>query len=188
MPTGWRSPPRERTRRMPKPTRSTAGWPPGAMRSPPIAPNCCAPGSPIWSSPPRGHDGDRERCASRFTLPRDLPDGPRDTHVPRLSAHDRRDPRLVRGERGREARHPRPPRRAPSHHGSARMNRARWLGLALVLSLLAGCGGAGDWAKAGGDEAAASREYEDCRALAGGAVQTDADIDQDILATRQSDW
>ena len=68
------------------------------------------------------------------------------------------------------------------------MNRARWLGPALVLSLLAGCGGAGDWAKAGGDEAAASREYEDCRALAGGAVQTDADIDQDILATRQSDW
>jgi len=68
------------------------------------------------------------------------------------------------------------------------MNRARWLGLALVLSLLAGCGGAGDWAKAGGDEAAASREYEDCRVLAGGAVQTDADIDQDILATRQTDW
>jgi hypothetical protein len=68
------------------------------------------------------------------------------------------------------------------------MNRAARLGAALILSLLAGCGGAGDWAKAGGDEAAASREYEDCRALAGGAVQTDADIDQDILATRQSDW
>ena len=68
------------------------------------------------------------------------------------------------------------------------MNRAARLGAALILSLLAGCGGGGDWTKAGGDEAAASREYEDCRALAGGAVQTDADIDQDILATRQSDW
>ena len=68
------------------------------------------------------------------------------------------------------------------------MNRAARLGAALILSLLAGCAGAGDWAKAGGDEAAAAREYADCRALAGGAVQTDADIDQDILATRQSDW
>ena len=67
------------------------------------------------------------------------------------------------------------------------MKTARLL-LLLFLLPLAACGGAGDWAKAGGDEAAASREYEDCRALAGGAVQTDADIDQDILATRQSDW
>src|SRR5947209_2563578 len=61
--------------------------------------------------------------------------------------------------------------------------------LLLLFSLpLAACGGAGDWTKAGGDEAAAAREYADCRALAGGAVQTDAAIDQDILATRQSDW
>ena len=68
------------------------------------------------------------------------------------------------------------------------MNRAARLAAALILSLLAGCGGAGDWTKAGGDEAAAAHEYADCRALAGGAVRTDADIDQDILATRQSDW
>jgi len=68
------------------------------------------------------------------------------------------------------------------------MNTIRRLGAVLLLSLLAGCGGAGDWTKAGGDEGAAAREYEECRALAGGAVRTDADIDQDILATRQSDW
>src|SRR3954451_10015325 len=67
------------------------------------------------------------------------------------------------------------------------MKTARLL-LLLFLFPLAACGGAGDWAKAGGDEAAAAREYADCRALAGGAVKTDADIDQDILATRQSDW
>ena len=58
---------------------------------------------------------------------------------------------------------------------------------ALVL-LLAGCGGAGDWAKSGADENAATAAYQDCRALAGDAVRTDADIDQDILATRQGDW
>jgi hypothetical protein len=68
------------------------------------------------------------------------------------------------------------------------MNRARRLGAVLLLSLLASCGGAGDWTKAGGDEAAAAHEYADCRALAGDAVRIDADIDQDILATRQSDW
>jgi len=68
------------------------------------------------------------------------------------------------------------------------MNRIRWLGAVLVLSLLAGCSGSRDWTKTGGDEGSAAREYEDCRALAGDAVRTDADIDQDILATRQSDW
>src|SRR5260370_7733374 len=58
---------------------------------------------------------------------------------------------------------------------------------ALVL-LLAGCGGAGDWARPGADEGAATAAYQDCRALAGDAVRTDAAIDQDILATRQGDW
>jgi hypothetical protein len=66
------------------------------------------------------------------------------------------------------------------------MNTAGRLGAALLLPLLAGCGG-GAWTKTGSDEAGAAREYADCRAIAGGAVQTDADIDQDILATRQSD-
>jgi hypothetical protein len=68
------------------------------------------------------------------------------------------------------------------------VNHTRRLGAALLLALFAGCVGSGDWTKTGGDEASAAREYEDCRALAGDAVRTDADIDQDILATRQSDW
>jgi hypothetical protein len=67
--------------------------------------------------------------------------------------------------------------------------RCGWLALALVL---AGCAGAGGWAKpnwtrAGADEASAAREYEECRAMAATAVKTDADIDQDIAATRGDD-
>jgi hypothetical protein len=62
--------------------------------------------------------------------------------------------------------------------------KASWPGVAL---LLAGCAAAGGWSKPGADAATASREYEDCRSLAESAVKTDADIDQDILATRQSD-
>ena len=58
----------------------------------------------------------------------------------------------------------------------------------LLLLLLVGCADGGDWVKAGMDQAAAGREYQDCRELADTAVKTDADIDQDILATRQSDW
>jgi hypothetical protein len=58
----------------------------------------------------------------------------------------------------------------------------------VLVLLLAGCGGAGDWARPGADEGAATAAYQDCRALAGDAVRTDADIDQDILATRQGDW
>jgi len=58
----------------------------------------------------------------------------------------------------------------------------------LLLLLLVGCAGGGEWVKPGMDQAAAGREYQDCRELADTAVKTDADIDQDILATRQSDW
>ena len=36
--------------------------------------------------------------------------------------------------------------------------------------------------------AAAEAAYQDCRGLAGTAVESDRAIDQDILATRQSDW
>ena len=63
--------------------------------------------------------------------------------------------------------------------------RSGWL--ALVL-LLAGCAGTGSWTKAGADAAATAGAYQDCRALAATAVKTDADIDQDILATRGNDW
>ena len=60
---------------------------------------------------------------------------------------------------------------------------------ATAMVLLAGCGTSGaDWAKPGVEKAAATREYQDCRAMADAAVRTDVDIDADILATRQSDW
>lgn len=58
------------------------------------------------------------------------------------------------------------------------------VGLALLLG---GCAAAGNWTKPGLDAAATARDYQDCRALAGTAVKTDADIDQDILATRSAD-
>jgi hypothetical protein len=58
------------------------------------------------------------------------------------------------------------------------------VGLALLLG---GCAGAGNWVKPGADAAATLRDYQDCRALAASAVKTDADIDQDILATRHDD-
>jgi hypothetical protein len=57
----------------------------------------------------------------------------------------------------------------------------------LLMLALAGCSGGGNWTRAGLDEAATAREYEDCRDLAGTAVRTDADIDQDIAATRNED-
>jgi hypothetical protein len=53
--------------------------------------------------------------------------------------------------------------------------------------LVAGCGGSEHWAKAGADEATAARAYRDCQELAGAAVSTDADIDQDIVATRSTE-
>jgi hypothetical protein len=62
----------------------------------------------------------------------------------------------------------------------------RGRGLALAL-LLAGCAGSGSWTKPGADAAATLRESQDCRAMAASAVKTDADIDQDILATRLDD-
>ena len=57
----------------------------------------------------------------------------------------------------------------------------------LLLLLLVGCAGGGEWVKPGTDQAAAGREYQDCRELADTAVKTDADIDQDIAATRSDD-
>jgi hypothetical protein len=65
---------------------------------------------------------------------------------------------------------------------------SRFLWAALLWLPLAGCAGAGDWVKPGTDQAAAGQEYQDCRELADTAVKTEADIDQDILATRQTDW
>ena len=64
-----------------------------------------------------------------------------------------------------------------------------WRGLLLcAMAMLAGCGGRADWVRTGADEATVTGEYQDCLALAGGAVKTEADIDQDILTTRGDDW
>ena len=58
---------------------------------------------------------------------------------------------------------------------------------ALVILLLASCGGAGAWTKPGADDAETAQAYQDCQALTATATQTDAQIDQDISATRASD-
>ena len=54
--------------------------------------------------------------------------------------------------------------------------------------LLSACGGPGGWTKPGADKTAAAAAYDDCRSMADTAVRTDADIDQDIGATRGGDW
>jgi hypothetical protein len=60
---------------------------------------------------------------------------------------------------------------------------------AACLLLIAGCAsGGGNWVKTGADNAAAQAAYQDCRGLADTAVETDQQIDQDILASRQNDW
>lgn len=66
------------------------------------------------------------------------------------------------------------------------MKGARVLAAVCVLAL-ASCSGGANWVKAGADEAASAREYQDCRDLAAAAVSTQADIDQDIAATRSDD-
>ena len=59
---------------------------------------------------------------------------------------------------------------------------------ALVVVLIAGCGGAGGpWTKPGADDTETAQAYQDCQALTATATQTDAQIDQDISATRASD-
>ena len=65
---------------------------------------------------------------------------------------------------------------------------ARHVTVLCAIAVLVGCSGRADWAKAGADEATVTGEYQDCLTLAGGAVKTEADIDQDILATRGDDW
>jgi hypothetical protein len=59
----------------------------------------------------------------------------------------------------------------------------------LVLLLLAACGGpaGGGWSKPGADDAQTASAYQDCLAATATATRTDADIDQDIAASRASD-
>lgn len=59
-----------------------------------------------------------------------------------------------------------------------------WLGIAV---LLAGCATAPSWIKPGADLGETALAYQSCRAVAATAVETETDIDQDILATRQND-
>jgi hypothetical protein len=60
--------------------------------------------------------------------------------------------------------------------------------MVLAVLLLAGCAGsAGGWVKPGADQAQTARDYQECAALTATATHTDADIDQDIGASRASD-
>jgi hypothetical protein len=47
--------------------------------------------------------------------------------------------------------------------------------------------GQGDWIKPGAEPGEAASAYGDCRSIARQATQKDADIDQDIAATRGAD-
>jgi len=58
-----------------------------------------------------------------------------------------------------------------------------------AAALLGGCAsGAGEWAKSGADEAAVAQAYRSCRELADARVGPEIGINQDILATRGTDW
>jgi hypothetical protein len=58
-----------------------------------------------------------------------------------------------------------------------------------AAALLGGCAsGADQWAKPGADEAAVSQAYRTCRQLADARVGPEIGINQDILATRGTDW
>jgi len=59
-----------------------------------------------------------------------------------------------------------------------------WL---VITLLLAGCATSPSWIKPGADVGEAAVAIQSCRALAASAVETQADIDQDILATRGGD-
>src|SRR3954452_1391055 len=55
--------------------------------------------------------------------------------------------------------------------------------------LLGGCGsGAAGWTKPGAGESATAQAYPSCRSLAEERVGPEIGINQDILATRGTDW
>ena len=58
------------------------------------------------------------------------------------------------------------------------------VGLALLLGA---CHAAANWRKPGVEASTTAQEYEDCRAIAEGAVKPETGIDQDIIATRQAE-
>ncbi len=59
--------------------------------------------------------------------------------------------------------------------------------LPLFLALAA-CSSTPQWVKPGASKETVSDDFEDCRALATSATRQDAAIDQDILASRGTDW
>jgi hypothetical protein len=65
----------------------------------------------------------------------------------------------------------------------------RKLPLLLVLSaLLAACSSNPQWAKPGATKETVQDDLDDCRDLATASARQDAAIDQDILASRGTDW
>lgn len=60
--------------------------------------------------------------------------------------------------------------------------------LLLPPLLLAGCTPAGHWTKPGADEEDVAAAHQECQAAADIAMGPEAGIDEDILATRQTDW
>ncbi|HTV89047.1 MAG TPA: hypothetical protein VME41_08535 [Stellaceae bacterium] len=65
--------------------------------------------------------------------------------------------------------------------------KAAWTAAGVAL-LLAGCAGSGAWTRPGADAAAIAGALQQCRAAADSAVSREEGIDEDILATRQTDW
>jgi hypothetical protein len=57
-----------------------------------------------------------------------------------------------------------------------------------ITALLVGCAAAGPWTKPGADATAIASASQECRAMAATAVAPEIGIDEDIQATRQSDW
>jgi hypothetical protein len=69
------------------------------------------------------------------------------------------------------------------------MMMTRVAGALAAAALLGGCAsGAGEWTKPGADEAAVAQAYRSCRDLADARVGPEIGINQDILATRGTDW
>ena len=70
------------------------------------------------------------------------------------------------------------------------MGRTTRIACALAaMALLGGCAsGAGEWTKPGVEEAAVSQAYQACRSQAEARIGPEIGINQDILATRGTDW
>src|SRR5256885_17089631 len=69
------------------------------------------------------------------------------------------------------------------------MSPSKYLFPAVALALiLAACSGKSQWVKPGTGRDVVRDDLEECRAYANAASRQDAAIDQDILATRGTDW